>query len=90
MLAAALTGQIDRVPYRQDRLFRFEVPTTCPGLPEEILDPSHSWSTEEEYWKRYDILAGRYIENFKRFADTCPPEVVQAGPVRLGDEVSTR
>ncbi|HRR25893.1 MAG TPA: phosphoenolpyruvate carboxykinase (ATP) [Acidobacteriota bacterium] len=90
MLAAALTGQIDRVPYRQDRLFRFEVPTTCPGLPEEILDPSHSWSTEEEYWKRYDTLAGRYIENFKRFADTCPPEVVQAGPVRLGDEVSTR
>ncbi|HON00645.1 MAG TPA: phosphoenolpyruvate carboxykinase (ATP), partial [Acidobacteriota bacterium] len=83
MLAAALTGQIDRVPYRQDRLFRFEVPTTCPGLPEEILDP-------EEYWKRYDTLAGRYIENFKRFADTCPPEVVQAGPVRLGDEVSTR
>ena len=85
LLNAALDGKLDDVGYRKDRLFGFKVPLSCPEVPEDVLDPSTSWGNKDEYWKRYDALAARYIENFKLFADGCPPEVLAAGPKRLKD-----
>ncbi|GAB4122238.1 MAG: phosphoenolpyruvate carboxykinase (ATP) [Acidobacteriota bacterium] len=83
LLNAALDGRLDKVKYRKDRIFGFEVPTTCPDVPTEILDPSNSWGNKDEYWKKYDALAALYIENFKLFRDKCPDEVAAAGPKRL-------
>ncbi len=83
MLNAALEGKLDNVEYRTDELFGFEVPLTCPGVPDEVLKPSNAWGNKQEYRIRYDALAARYIENFKLFADAVPDEVVNAGPVRM-------
>jgi len=83
LLNAALEGQLNEVPFRKDKLFGFEVPTACPEVPENVLDPSASWGNKDEYWRKYDALVARYVENFKLFADGCPPEVVAAGPHRL-------
>jgi phosphoenolpyruvate carboxykinase (ATP) len=83
LLDAALEGKLDRVKYRKDRLFGFEVPTSCPDVPADVLEPSNAWGNKDEYWKTYDGLAARYIENFKRFQEGCPPEVLAAGPKRL-------
>jgi phosphoenolpyruvate carboxykinase (ATP) len=83
LLNAALDGKLDKVKYRKDKLFGFEVPTQCPDVPADVLEPSESWGSKDEYWKKYDALAARYIENFKLFEDGCPPEVVAAGPQRL-------
>ena len=71
------------VKYRQDKLFGFDVPLSCPDVPEDVLEPSNSWGDKDDYWKKYDALASRYIENFKKFADGCPAEVTAAGPKRL-------
>jgi len=83
LLNAALDGKLDDVQYRKDKLFGFEVPLSCPDVPEDVLEPSNSWGNKEEYWTRYDSLAARYIENFKLFSEGCPDEVIQAGPRRL-------
>lgn len=83
LLNAALEGKLDNVAYRKDKIFGFEVPLTCPDVPEDVLEPSNAWGNKEEYWDRYDSLAARYIENFKMFADGVPREVVEAGPKRL-------
>ena len=83
MLNAALEGKLDDVEYRKDKLFGFEVPLTCPNVPEDVFKPSNAWGNKDEYWMKYDALAARYIENFKLFADGVPPEVVKAGPQRL-------
>jgi phosphoenolpyruvate carboxykinase (ATP) len=83
LLNAALDGKLDKVKYRKDKLFGFEVPTQCPDVPADVLEPSESWGSKDEYWKKYDALAARYIENFKLFEDGCPPDVVAAGPKRL-------
>ena len=85
LLNAALEGKLDKVKYRKDKLFGFEVPLSCPEVPEDVLDPSTSWGNKDEYWKRYDALVARYVENFKLFAEGCPPEVLAAGPKRLKD-----
>ncbi len=85
LLDAALEGKLDKVKFRKDKLFGFEVPLTCPDVPKDVLEPSTTWGSKDEYWKRYDALAARYIENFKLFADGCPPEVLAAAPKRLKD-----
>ena len=83
LLNAALDGRLDDVEFRRDKLFGFEVPLSCPDVPEDVLEPSTSWGNKDDYWKRYDALAARYIENFKLFASGCPDEVAGAGPKRL-------
>ena len=82
LLNAALDGKLDDVEYRRDELFGFEVPKSCPGVPDEVLDPSSSWGDSGEYWRRYDGLAARYIDNFKLYEKGCPPEIAKVGPRR--------
>jgi len=83
LLNAALAGSLLKVPYRKDPIFGFDVPTACEGVPQEILEPANTWPSREEYFKKYDALAARFIENFKLMMDGCPEHVVQAGPKRL-------
>jgi phosphoenolpyruvate carboxykinase (ATP) len=80
LLTAALSGDLLDVEYYQDPVFGFEVPKSCPNVPESVLYPAESWPSEKEYWAKYRQLATRYIDNFKKFAPECPPEVLAAGP----------
>jgi phosphoenolpyruvate carboxykinase (ATP) len=84
LLDDALSGKLHDVPFRQDPLFGFDVPLECEGVPAEVLDPVSTWGDRDAYFRKYDALAARFIENFKLFAEGCPEEVRQAGPKRLG------
>ena len=80
LLNAALTGKLDKVKYTHDPIFGFEVPRTCPDVPDSVLDPASSWPDRERYMDKYRQLAMRFVENFKKFTDGCPPEILDAGP----------
>ncbi len=80
LLNSALDGELKDVEYYTDPVFGFQVPKHCPGIPDSVLYPSSAWPNEEAYNKRYNSLAARFIDNFKKFADDCPPEVVNSGP----------
>jgi phosphoenolpyruvate carboxykinase (ATP) len=80
MLNAALNGKLANVEYATDPLFGFEVPRVCPDVPSEVLDPSSSWSDKRAYMQRYRALAARFIDNFKKFEEGTPPEIINAGP----------
>jgi phosphoenolpyruvate carboxykinase (ATP) len=79
-LNSALNGELKDVEYYTDPIFGFQVPKHCPGIPDSVLYPSSAWSSEDAYMKRYRNLAARFIDNFKKFADGCPIEVVNSGP----------
>jgi len=83
LLNAALDGNLNLVEYRKDKLFGFEVPLTCPEVPVQVLDPANAWANKEEYWKKYDALAARFIDNFKLFKKGVSDAVYKAGPIRL-------
>jgi phosphoenolpyruvate carboxykinase (ATP) len=84
LLDAAIGGRLLDVEYWQDPVFGFAVPKTCNGVPSAILDPASTWPSREEYMRRYDGLAARFIENFKlMMQEGCPKEVVSFGPKRL-------
>ncbi|NJD59191.1 MAG: phosphoenolpyruvate carboxykinase (ATP) [Anaerolineales bacterium] len=80
LLNSALNGELKDVEYYTDPVFGFQVPKHCPGIPDNVLYPATSWPSEDAYMKRYTSLAARFIDNFKKFADDCPPEVVKSGP----------
>jgi phosphoenolpyruvate carboxykinase (ATP) len=82
LLNDALEGKLKKVKFRKDPVFGFEVPTECAGVPSDILDPANTWGDREEYFRKYDALAARFIENFKLFSDGCPKETIAAGPKR--------
>ncbi|MFH2000460.1 MAG: phosphoenolpyruvate carboxykinase (ATP) [Planctomycetota bacterium] len=85
MLNAALEGELTKVQYRTDKLFGFSIPLSCPNVPDEVFTPEAAWGNKDEYWKKYDALVARYMENFKLYAAGCPEEVLGAGPKRLKD-----
>jgi phosphoenolpyruvate carboxykinase (ATP) len=83
LLNDALEGKLGKVKFRKDPVFGFEVPKECEGVPTDILDPASTWGSREEYVKKYDALAARFIENFKLFREGCPQDIIEAGPKRL-------
>jgi len=80
LLNAALNGSLANVKYKTDPIFGFEVPVTCPNVPDEVLNPSASWGDAKEYDRRYKDLAMRFKQNFGKFTDGTPQEVIDAGP----------
>ena len=80
LLDAVLEGVLDGVEYYTDPVFGFQVPKTCPEVPEDVLYPARSWQKEEEYWKKYNQLAARFISNMRKFEVDIPQEVISAGP----------
>lgn len=80
LLNAALNGELLNVEYFSDPIFGFQVPRTCPGVPDNVLDPASSWPNPEGYMKKYRALASRFIDNFRKFEDQAPDEVKLAGP----------
>jgi phosphoenolpyruvate carboxykinase (ATP) len=80
LLNAALCGQLNHVKYTKDPIFGFLVPMECPGVPTDVLSPASSWGDKHEYDRRYKDLAMRFKQNFAKFTDNTPPDVIEAGP----------
>jgi phosphoenolpyruvate carboxykinase (ATP) len=80
MITAALTGQLDNVAYTRHPIFNIDVPTTCPGVPDSVLDPRSTWPDAGKYDEQARKLAGMFVENFKTFEKDVAPAVKDAGP----------
>jgi len=80
MLSAALNGQLDTVTYHQHDIFNLDIPTTCPGVPDSVLDPRSTWPDKDAYDAQAKKLAGMFVENFKAFEKHVDASVKAAGP----------
>ncbi|MBA2275723.1 MAG: phosphoenolpyruvate carboxykinase (ATP) [Chloroflexi bacterium] len=80
MVRAALDGRLDGVPTRTDPIFGVEVPTSCPGVPDEVLQPRDTWPDPEAYDRQAQKLAGMFVENFRQFQDGVTGGIRSAGP----------
>ncbi|MCH2640349.1 MAG: phosphoenolpyruvate carboxykinase (ATP) [Candidatus Thalassarchaeum sp.] len=80
LLNAAINGNLDNVVFVKDERFGFEIPTTCEGVPDHILQPRETWDDGTRYDNVANLLAQMFIENFQQYADGCSEEVIAAGP----------
>jgi phosphoenolpyruvate carboxykinase (ATP) len=80
LLNAALDGSLDDVEYSVDERFGFEIPSSCPGVPSEILKPRDTWQDRASYDAVADKLANMFNSNFEQFASGCSEAVLDAAP----------
>jgi phosphoenolpyruvate carboxykinase (ATP) len=80
MVKAALTGALSGLSYGNDPIFGLAIPSSCPGVPSEILNPRDTWPNEDDYDATAGMLAMRFTENFKEYEENVSTEVVKAGP----------
>jgi phosphoenolpyruvate carboxykinase (ATP) len=78
MVNAAIDGKLDDVEYVREPAFGLSIPTSCPGVPSDLLNPRNSWSDKAAYDKTAAQLAAKFEENFKKF--DAPEDVKAAGP----------
>jgi phosphoenolpyruvate carboxykinase (ATP) len=80
MVRAALNGELEDVPTQTDPVFSLRIPTVCPGVPEEVLNPRNTWADPMRYDIQAAELDNRFKDNFETFASDMTEEVVAAGP----------
>ena len=81
MITAALSGALDNVQYRRHPIFNLDMPTSCPGVAADVLDPRSTWADTSAYDTQAAKLAAMFVENFKTFSADVDPAVIAAGPV---------
>ncbi len=73
-------GSLAHAAYQTDPIFGFAVPTSCPGVPPEILYPRNAWKDQNSYDETAKKLANRFIQNFKQYEAGASHEIRSAGP----------
>ena len=67
MLHAAFEGRLDDVEYVTEPVFGLHVPTSCPGVPTELLQPRNTWSDPAAYDAKAAELKAKFDENYRKF-----------------------
>ena len=80
MVRAALNGELVDVDVRLDPNFGVDVPTSCPGVPAEVLDPRGTWQDKAGYDAQAQKLARMFADNFTSYTAGVPESVRTAGP----------
>ena len=80
MIHAALNGSLQKVQFQKHPVFGMMMPFTCPGVPEEFLNPRNTWKNKYEYDQQAKILAKLFVENFKNYESKVSKEILAAAP----------
>ena len=80
LLTAALDGSLNRVSFRKDPNFGFEVPVSVPGVDDSLLDPRGTWADPEAYDRQAAKLVKMFADNFAQYEPHVGDEVRAAAP----------
>ena len=62
-------------------VFGMMVPVSCPGVPDNLLQPRNTWADKTAYDATAAKLAGQFIRNFEKYAGGVSAEILAAAPV---------
>ena len=80
MVHAALDGRLSKGSFATDPVFRVDVPTEVPGVPNEILNQRQTWSDATAYDAAAAKLAKMFRDNFAKFESQVSADVRAARP----------
>ena len=79
ILDAIHSGELAKAEYEVYETFNLHIPTSCPGVPNDLLNPKKSW-TGSAYFKEEVTKLGRlFVENFNKYSDEATEDVIKAG-----------
>jgi phosphoenolpyruvate carboxykinase (ATP) len=80
LISAALNGALDQSSYETLPVFNLSMPTSCPAVPSEILNPRNTWQDKAAYDQKANELASKFIKNFDKYKDQANQEILEASP----------
>ena len=80
MVTAALNGSFDHVEFKHHDVFNVDYPTSCPNVPDEMLDARGLWQDKAAYDEMANKLANMFEANFTKKYPHMPENIVNAGP----------
>lgn len=80
MITAALNGELIHVKFEHDDVFKLAMPTTCPNVPSNILNPRNTWANKKDYDIKASELAVAFVDNFKSFQEFADEEMKNGMP----------
>ena len=80
MITAVLNGDLNDIPTQVHSTFGLHMPTSCPNVPSELLNPKLNWTDKTAYDKAATKLASLFIKNFEQFADGVDTAIAAATP----------
>lgn len=78
MVDAVLDGKLAPVEYITEDAFGLSIPTSCPDVPSQLLNPRNAWADKNAYDAQARMLAAKFEENFRKF--DAPENIKAAGP----------
>ena len=67
LLSAALDGSLNKVKFRKDPNFGFDVPVEVPGVDAMLLDPKATWADKAAYDAQAAKLVKMFSDNFGQY-----------------------
>ncbi|MFC3198012.1 phosphoenolpyruvate carboxykinase (ATP) [Parapedobacter deserti] len=83
IVRAALTGTLKESTFCRHPVFGFDYPTSCPGVPDAVLDPVQLWPDKSAYYAQTCQLAKLFVDNFRKFENHVSSDVLEASPIVL-------
>lgn len=80
LINAALNGHLENILYETDPVFGLKIPTACPDVPSEILNPRNTWADKAAYDAKAKELAEYFNKNFAKYAEFASEEIRNAAP----------
>jgi phosphoenolpyruvate carboxykinase (ATP) len=78
LLTAALDGSLTQGEFRKDPNFGFDVPVSCPGVAEVLLDPRRTWDDKDAYDAQAAKLVQMFADNFAQYVPFIDDDVKAA------------
>ncbi|MDN5287093.1 MAG: pckA [Mucilaginibacter sp.] len=80
MIKAALSGQLNDVPYQKLSIFDLMIPERCPDVPSTILNPVNTWANADSYEETANHLAGLFRKNCSQYEGFANGMLCSVGP----------
>ena len=80
MITAILNGDLDNVKYTTHEVFGLRMPTSCPNVPTNLLNPKNTWKDKDAYDNKSSELAKAFNNNFAQFEDNANAQILNAAP----------
>ncbi len=83
LIQAVLDGSLEDVEWQTVEPFHLQVPTSCPQVPNEILNPRNTWQDPKAYDEYAAKLAQAFSQNFRQFENTADVELKRAAQIQV-------
>lgn len=77
---AVHSGELAKAEFETFEVFGLDIPTSVPGVPRELLDPSRAWADKDAFGREVRKLGGMFVKAFQVYENNVDASVRAAGP----------